>query len=102
MIALSAGVANYSYRGRIMDFHTYTTMRDWTRRADPDDRPAQDIDQFYRRAITVPMEGRTAGGGVRVSVLPVVVIAMSPFAIDKDQYSRHDPCRGYCHVRPKQ
>ena len=33
-----------------MDFHTYTTMRDWTRRADPDDRPAQDIDQFYRRA----------------------------------------------------
>ena len=34
-----------------MDFHTYTTMRDWTRRADPDDRPAQDIDQFYKRAI---------------------------------------------------
>ena len=34
-----------------MDFHTYTTMRDWTRRADPEDRPAQDIDQFYRRAI---------------------------------------------------
>ena len=34
-----------------MDFHTYTTMRDWTRRADPDDRPAQDIDQFYRRAM---------------------------------------------------
>ena len=33
-----------------MDFHTYTTMRDWTRRVDPDDRPAQDIDQFYRRA----------------------------------------------------
>ena len=34
-----------------MDFHTYTTMRDWTRRADPDDRPAQDIDLFYKRAI---------------------------------------------------
>ena len=34
-----------------MDFHTYTTMRDWTRRADPSDRNAQDIDQFYRRAI---------------------------------------------------
>ncbi len=34
-----------------MDFHTYTTMRDWARRTDPDDRPAQDIDQFYRRAI---------------------------------------------------
>ena len=34
-----------------MDFHTYTTMRDWTRRADPDDRPAQDIDQFYKRAM---------------------------------------------------
>src|SRR5208282_3651744 len=35
----------------LMDFHSYTTMRDWTRRADPDDRPAQDIDQFYKRAI---------------------------------------------------
>jgi len=34
-----------------MDFHTYTTMRDWTRRADPDDRPAQDIDLFYKRSI---------------------------------------------------
>ncbi len=34
-----------------MDFHTYTTMRDWTRRADPHDRPAQDIDLFYKRAI---------------------------------------------------
>jgi hypothetical protein len=34
-----------------MDFHTYTTMRDWTRRADPEDRPAQDIDQFYKRAM---------------------------------------------------
>jgi hypothetical protein len=32
-----------------MDFHSYTTMRDWTRRADPDDRPAQDIEQFYKR-----------------------------------------------------
>ena len=35
----------------VMDFHTYTTMRDWNRRVDPDDRPAQDIDQFYKRAI---------------------------------------------------
>jgi hypothetical protein len=34
-----------------MDFHTYTTMRDWNRRTDPDDRPAQDIDLFYKRAI---------------------------------------------------
>ena len=34
-----------------MDFHTYTTMRDWNRRVDPDDRPAQDIDLFYKRAI---------------------------------------------------
>ena len=34
-----------------MDFHSYTTMRDWTRRADPDDRPAQDIDRFYKKAM---------------------------------------------------
>ena len=33
-----------------MDFHTYITMRDWTRRADPEDRLAQDIDQFDQRA----------------------------------------------------
>jgi hypothetical protein len=32
-----------------MDFHTYITMRDWTRKADPEDRLAQDIDQFYKR-----------------------------------------------------
>ena len=34
-----------------MDFHTYTTMRDWTRRTDPDDRPSQDIDQSNRWTI---------------------------------------------------
>ena len=34
-----------------MDFHTYTTMRDWNRRVDPEDRPAQDIEQFYKRTI---------------------------------------------------
>ena len=34
-----------------MDFHSYTTFRDWNRRMDPKDRPAQDIDQFYKRAI---------------------------------------------------
>src|SRR5208337_4915890 len=33
-----------------MDFHTYTTMRDWNRRVDPDDRHAQDIDLFYKRS----------------------------------------------------
>jgi hypothetical protein len=43
-----------------MDFHTYTTMRDWTRRVDPDDRPAQDIDQFYRRAI---LDAQKMGSG---------------------------------------
>ena len=32
-----------------MDFHSYTTMRDWNRRVDPDDRLAQDIDLYYRR-----------------------------------------------------
>jgi hypothetical protein len=34
-----------------MDFHTYTTMRDWTRRVDPDDRPAQHVDQYYQRTL---------------------------------------------------
>ncbi len=34
-----------------MDFHTYTTMRDWNRRVDPEDRQAQAIDHFYRRTI---------------------------------------------------
>ena len=34
-----------------MDFHTYITMRDWTRRASPEDRFANDIDQFYKRAL---------------------------------------------------
>jgi hypothetical protein len=34
-----------------MDFHTCITMRDWTRRVDPEDRPAQDSDQFYQRTL---------------------------------------------------
>jgi hypothetical protein len=35
-----------------MDFHNYTTMRDWTRRASPEDRFANDIDQFYKQTLT--------------------------------------------------
>ena len=34
-----------------MDFHTYTTMCDWTRQADPDDRPVQGVEQFYKRTL---------------------------------------------------
>src|SRR5271157_5812101 len=34
-----------------MDFHSYITMRDWTRRASPEDRFANDIDQFYKRTL---------------------------------------------------
>ena len=35
-----------------MDFHNYTTMRDWTRRVSPEDRFANDIDQFYKQTLT--------------------------------------------------
>ena len=42
-----------------MDFHTYITMRDWTRRADPEDRLATDIDQFYKRTLE-----RSCGDGL--------------------------------------
>lgn len=35
-----------------MDFHNYITMRDWTRRVSPEDRLANDINQFYRRSLT--------------------------------------------------
>ena len=34
-----------------MDFHTYTTMRDWTRRSSPEDRLAQDIERFYKKVM---------------------------------------------------
>jgi hypothetical protein len=43
-----------------MDFHTYTTMRDWTRRVSPEDRFAQDIDQFYKRAMDDAVKVRSA------------------------------------------
>ena len=43
-----------------MDFHSCTTMRDWTRRTDPDDRPAQDIELFYKRAI---LDAQKMGSG---------------------------------------
>ena len=31
-----------------MDFFSYTTMRDWSRRSMPEDRFANDLDGFYR------------------------------------------------------
>jgi hypothetical protein len=34
-----------------MDFHSYTTMRDWTRRSMPEDRFANDPDHFYKKAM---------------------------------------------------
>ena len=34
-----------------MDFHSYITMRDWTRRAMPGDRLGNDIDFFYKQAM---------------------------------------------------
>jgi hypothetical protein len=34
-----------------MDFHTYTTMRDWVRRAEPEDRFANDLDGFCAEGI---------------------------------------------------
>ena len=33
------------------NFHSYTMMRDWTRRAMPGDRRAHDIDEFYKRTL---------------------------------------------------
>jgi hypothetical protein len=50
-----------------MDFHTYITMRDWTRRADPEDRPTQDIDQFYKRAQADAESGHGKSGTIRKS-----------------------------------
>ena len=44
-----------------MDFWTYTTMREWTQRVDADDRPAQDIDLFYKRAI---LDAQKMGSGL--------------------------------------
>ncbi len=49
-----------------MDLFSYTTMRDWNRRVDPDDRLAQDIDQFYRPE------------GFEASELPSPVVADHP------------------------
>jgi hypothetical protein len=43
-----------------LDFHTYTTMRNRTRRVDPDDRPAQDIDLFYGRVMNDAVSLRSA------------------------------------------
>ena len=43
-----------------MDFHLYTTMRDWTRRVSPEDRFANDIDQFYKKAMADAVQVRSA------------------------------------------
>ncbi len=34
-----------------MDFFTYTTMRDWAKRATPEDRLSNDLDAFYGKAL---------------------------------------------------
>ena len=34
-----------------MDFHTYTTMRDWAKRATPEDRLVSDLDAFYGQTV---------------------------------------------------
>lgn len=43
-----------------MDFHTYTTMRDWNRRASPEDRFANGLDQFYGRVMNDAVSLRSA------------------------------------------
>ncbi len=43
-----------------MDFHSYTTIRDWTRRSMPEDRFANDIDQFYKKAMADALRVRSA------------------------------------------
>ena len=43
-----------------MDFHTYTTIRDWTRRAMPGERFAGDIDQFYQKAVSDAVRTRSS------------------------------------------
>ena len=43
-----------------MDFHTYTTMRDWTRRSSPGDRFADNLDHFYKTAMADAVRQRSA------------------------------------------
>jgi hypothetical protein len=43
-----------------MDFHTYTTMRDSSRRFSLEDRLAQDVDKFYRQAMADGIRMRSA------------------------------------------
>jgi hypothetical protein len=43
-----------------MDFHIYTTMRDWNRRVDPDDRFANGLDQFFGRVMNDAVSLRSA------------------------------------------
>jgi hypothetical protein len=42
-----------------MDFHNYTTMRDWTRRASPEDRFADNLDHFYKMAMADAVRQRS-------------------------------------------
>ena len=43
-----------------MDFHTYTTMRNRTRRASPEDRFANGLDQFFGRVMNDAVSLRSA------------------------------------------
>jgi len=48
-----------------MDFFSYTTIRDPNRRVSPDDRAAQDVDPFYKRAILAGQANRLTATSIQ-------------------------------------
>ena len=98
-----------------MDFHTYTTMRDWVRRAEPEDRFANDLDGFYREVFADAARmnsGQLLGQGKNerdwerlrkpyYNVWPAIVPMLTRLNLDLDSSLIHLPLPVLCVRFPK-
>jgi hypothetical protein len=98
-----------------MDFHTYTTMRDWTRRSTPGDRFADNLDQFYKMAMADAVRQRSPqflaqlvnerdwekGRRPYYNVFPTIIPMLTRLNLDLDSSLIQLPLPALCIRLPK-
>ena len=98
-----------------MDFHTYTTMRDWARRSVPQDRYPDDLDGFYREVFadaTRMNSGQLLGQGKNerdwerqrrpyYNVWPAIVPMLTRLNLDLDSSLIHLPLPSSASASPR-
>ncbi|MHB1035143.1 MAG: hypothetical protein ACYC35_12660 [Pirellulales bacterium] len=98
-----------------MEFHSFTTMRDWTRRAMPGDRLGSDIDHFYQQATSDALRARSAqflaqilnerdwerGKRPYYNVYPSIIPMLTRLDLDLETSLIHVPLPALCVRLPK-